>query len=280
MINDGSTDNSFEICEKYRKKDSRVILISNNNHGVSYSRNCGIKKATGKYICFVDSDDWIDKYYIEKLLKAIKDGDNDASVCNYYSVYNHNYVKNSNVIFNVKKDFVDFITYNKCWTPWAKLFKKSKIAKPFDENVSSSEDLLFNFENNKYIKKYKYIDEPLYYYRRKDDEKLVINKVGKKEITELDAIIYMIDNSLGETKKFMICHFLCILYRIIYYDNKNPQKTFIQKQFYINKAKKYYKKLNKKYLSLKLRIKFFVMINLSQLYYIAYDLKVRAIKYK
>ena len=61
LIDDGSSDNSYEICKKYQSLDSRIILISQVNSGVSIARNKGIKVATGQHIMFVDSDDYVYK---------------------------------------------------------------------------------------------------------------------------------------------------------------------------------------------------------------------------
>ena len=70
LINDGSKDNSLEICKKY--ESSTVHIIDNTNHGVSYSRNCGISAATGKYIMFVDSDDYLFYGWREAVMKGMK----------------------------------------------------------------------------------------------------------------------------------------------------------------------------------------------------------------
>lgn len=64
LIDDGSVDKSFQICKNYAKNDKRIKLLSKNNTGVSDTRNVGIKSATGKYICFIDSDDTIEDIYI------------------------------------------------------------------------------------------------------------------------------------------------------------------------------------------------------------------------
>lgn len=71
IINDGSIDETHKICEEYMERDKRVIYIDNKNHGVSYTRNYGVKKATGDYITFVDSDDYLDLNCYEKLAKHL-----------------------------------------------------------------------------------------------------------------------------------------------------------------------------------------------------------------
>lgn len=73
LINDGSTDNSIDICNHYKISDDRIVVIDKENTGSSDSRNIGIDKAKGKYICFVDSDDWIDPNMIYDKVKLIKE---------------------------------------------------------------------------------------------------------------------------------------------------------------------------------------------------------------
>ena len=67
LVNDGSEDNTLDICKKYAEYDNRIILINQENKGVSIARNNGINKAKGKYICFIDSDDRIKEEYLETL---------------------------------------------------------------------------------------------------------------------------------------------------------------------------------------------------------------------
>lgn len=83
MVNDGSTDNSGMLCREYCEKDSRFFLIEQENQGLSMSRNAGVKKATGKYICFVDSDDFVHEKYVEILYKNLINYHADVSMCGY-----------------------------------------------------------------------------------------------------------------------------------------------------------------------------------------------------
>ena len=83
LINDGSKDNSLKIMKDYAIKDTRIIIIDKKNEGVSKARNDGIKKATGQYITFVDSDDYIDLTQIEEMYNAIKKNKVDVVRSNY-----------------------------------------------------------------------------------------------------------------------------------------------------------------------------------------------------
>lgn len=85
-VNDGSTDNSYEILKKYKQIDPRVIVIDKANGGISSARNSGLREASGDYVSFIDPDDWVHLRYFEYLLKAITEFDADISSCKYIRV--------------------------------------------------------------------------------------------------------------------------------------------------------------------------------------------------
>lgn len=135
LVNDGSTDNSFEICQKYRKKDSRVILISQENKGLSAARNTGLNNAHGDYICFIDSDDFIEKDYLKLLLNNLKSNNADISICEYflsnekgkkYSIVKLNEPKNISILSG--KNTFNYFYEDNCVpnvVAWNKLYKAS-----------------------------------------------------------------------------------------------------------------------------------------------------------
>ena len=102
LVNDGSTDNSKNICEQFVKKDSRIILINKENAGVSSARNFGIEHSKGKYISFVDADDYVSIDMIDFLVKNLEKNKADISTCGHYNCYFNDdsiekcYFKNSN----------------------------------------------------------------------------------------------------------------------------------------------------------------------------------------
>ena len=81
LIDDGSTDNSGKICDEYAKIDSRIVVIHKENKGVTSARKVGVEIANGKYIGFVDSDDYIDKEMYKNMLKKILETDADFIDC-------------------------------------------------------------------------------------------------------------------------------------------------------------------------------------------------------
>lgn len=89
LINDGSTDNSLEIAEEYAKKDSRIKIYSEANHGLSAARNLGLKQVTGEYITFIDSDDYVSNDYVSYLYSLLEKNNFTASmsICSLMNVY-------------------------------------------------------------------------------------------------------------------------------------------------------------------------------------------------
>ncbi|MBR3683781.1 MAG: glycosyltransferase [Lachnospiraceae bacterium] len=87
LVNDGSTDNSLDICREYEKKDPRVILISQENKGISAARNAALKAAKGDIFSMVDSDDYLEPEMFELMLDKMNEQDADIVACNYRKVY-------------------------------------------------------------------------------------------------------------------------------------------------------------------------------------------------
>ena len=97
LIDDGSTDKSGEICDKYEKKDNRIKVIHKYNGGLSSARNAGLDLACGKYIGFVDSDDSIHPEMYEILYDLQQIYNADISVCSFKKVYENIDVKNKDI---------------------------------------------------------------------------------------------------------------------------------------------------------------------------------------
>ena len=87
LVNDGVKDMSLEICKRYKKIDSRIIVLEKENGGLVSARKCGAEVAKGDYICCVDGDDWISKDYIEKFDKIISKMEPDIVCCGFNQVY-------------------------------------------------------------------------------------------------------------------------------------------------------------------------------------------------
>lgn len=86
LVDDGSTDSSSEICDLYKSKDERIIVFHKKNEGLSSARNLGLRNATGDYISFIDSDDYINCIFIERLLGLCVDNDADIAQCDFLCI--------------------------------------------------------------------------------------------------------------------------------------------------------------------------------------------------
>ena len=84
LVDDGSTDGSGLICDKAAKEDDRIRVIHRTNGGLSAARNSGIEEANGEYICFIDSDDWVDESFVERLYQLAEKDNADVAACGYY----------------------------------------------------------------------------------------------------------------------------------------------------------------------------------------------------
>lgn len=146
LVNDGSKDSSEEICLAFKRADNRIIYIKKENAGVSSARNLGLRQIRGEYVTFIDSDDYIQEGYLEKLLSG---ANSDFVLSGFHSTERISYVPNS--AFIEKSSFKDKIPQlvdhpYLLYTPWAKLYKSSLLKKSnlfFDESLRLYEDTIF-----------------------------------------------------------------------------------------------------------------------------------------
>lgn len=129
LINDGSTDQSLKICEKYACLDKRIKIINKNNGGLSDACNTGIEISKGKYIVFVDPDDSFESDMIEYLYKLLKRNNCDLATCNYFVTVKGNkrieFQTQKDMLFNNHNAIQQMLYSNGIETSrWAKLFKK------------------------------------------------------------------------------------------------------------------------------------------------------------
>ena len=180
LIDDGSTDKSGEICEKYAGIDDRFIVIHQKNQGVSVARNTGISIANGKYITFVDSDDYVSSDFLHNLYAAISSNNADIAMCNYYMLslnkgnismkhgYSEGIVLEQDKIESV---FLKHIKENDCtvgyFSLWNKIYRSNIIKEnhiSLDTGMSFGEDMLFVMQCLKFCDKIAFTEKPLYYY--------------------------------------------------------------------------------------------------------------------
>ena len=183
LVNDGSNDNSLEICRSYEKKDSRIRVIDQPNQGVSAARNNGIEAASGEYIMFVDGDDFLRKNIVESLIENV--GDNDIIICAYTAFEETKEFRKKCRFYKGDRDFSDSKKdlylqlintsygqtgqfYTAVGVPWGKLYRKKFLDEnglTFNKELVRMQDNIFNMNAFALADRIRYIDKPLYMYR-------------------------------------------------------------------------------------------------------------------
>lgn len=176
LINDGSKDKSGEICDNFQKADNRIIVIHQKNQGVSSARNKGLDISKGKYVVFVDSDDFVESDYIQKLYEQILNY--DIAVCGIGRFIQDE--KKENLIREQELSQSELIsqTLGNNYVggfPVNKIFRKEIIDLHnirFNETIHIGEDMLWILSYLNYCQKGFYISKTLYYYRLNENSVL------------------------------------------------------------------------------------------------------------
>lgn len=184
LVDDGSPDDCGKICDEYAMKDNRLKVIHQENQGVSVARNIGIKESNGKWITFIDPDDWIETNWVEVILNTVKNVDVDIIMFDYYQEFatkqapqflmsksgflNEEYMEaikiapfNQLIINNKHKEYESNVIWNKVYR--ANLIKDNNIL--FDPKARKGQDVIFNAEIFQLTSCIFYIHKPLYHYR-------------------------------------------------------------------------------------------------------------------
>lgn len=251
LIDDGSTDSSLFICEHYHQSDDRIIVIHQENEGLSVARNRGIETARGKYICFVDSDDYIQKDMCEILVDAVNRSDADVVFCGYTE---NNKVRSlciEDFIFsnNSTIEIVHYLEMRQAFgLAWNKIYKKTILdtySIRFPIAIKFGEDMIFNLQYFRHIKKAYISSNCLYHYRHDNESSLAKVKVTLAEcdfrFENVCNLFTQIDNNaqsffyaelLAKDFKYTIA----LLLRL--YSEKKETK---ERQDVINKLKNFYR---------------------------------------
>jgi len=187
-VDDGSTDSSIDIIKEYAEKHSNIKYYQKENGGLSDARNFGLKMATGKYIAFLDSDDYVDKDIYKKMYDKAKKEDSDIVECNFYWAYDK---KNKEDIGQKYRGTSEIIEKARV-IAWNKLYKKEILdrAKVEFPKGLRYEDVEFFYKLVPYIEKVSFIKEPLIYYvQRKASLINTQNKSTRDIFIVLDNVI-------------------------------------------------------------------------------------------
>lgn len=196
MIDDGSSDNSALICEKYMSEDARFKLIKKENGGVSTARNLGIKHAKGKYVYFMDSDDWIEDTLLETCLNIFNHSNVDIVIFGMsFDIEKNGEITNSLVktysekLLNsqeYKNEFIELYKNNYISSMCNKVIKKDILSTydiKFDEKITNYEDLLFAIMYINKCSAIKIVSDCFYHYILRDE--LGMSRKYKKNLSDM-----------------------------------------------------------------------------------------------
>ena len=171
LVDDGSSDLSSSICDEYEKKDNRVKAIHKQNGGVCSARNTALQQAKGDWIAFIDSDDWIEKNYLEELINCAKVNNAEIALCGYNRVTGNKKesINNSgNTIVLNSREFLIMLLNPQTGYGFShmKIYKSECIKHTlFNTDLKVGEDALFNEQIVPYVTKVCLLEKSLYNYR-------------------------------------------------------------------------------------------------------------------
>ncbi len=213
LVDDGSPDNCPKICDDYAKLDSRIRVIHKENGGLLSARKAGLKEARGKYISFVDGDDWVDKYYLDILFKLAEANSSDLVVTGHFrefdgkietfkpksaGIYHANEIKSSilpNAIYNGR--FCEHVISTYVWN---KLFKRTlltKILYDVPNEIIMGEDAAITYAYLSISESLTVSRIPLYYYRQRHDSIVKSIENPKTEYYRLGLLMNFLKSKLS-----------------------------------------------------------------------------------
>ena len=237
VIDDGSTDSSYQICNEYALKDDRLKLIHQDNQGLSISRNNGMELATGEYIAFVDSDDWIALNMMEVMIESamkynqlLVDCDFISSEAKAKQVSSPKIADETNVCVENSIDSLERIIISNSYAVWTRLYHKSLM-----ENVSFKknkilEDVPFTLEILSKVTKVIHVELPLYIYYT-ENTSIIRSCYNLKKLNSIDMVLKLNDYRHLYNKTTIayvnanIINFLCYNYNALF-ENESLDKDY------------------------------------------------------
>lgn len=254
LVNDGSTDNSSQICEEYAAKDKRIKVIHKENGGLSDARNAGFEIATGEFISFVDSDDLISPDFCEKLINALLSNDADIAECGFLKFENPKEIKQFKNSDSQKSEVLDTETalkrlmeVSEAAVVWNKIYRKEVIDNLRFPVRKINEDEYWTYKVFGNAGKIVKLPDTMYYYRQQQGS-IMGQNYSLKRLDGLQAfeerIIYMKNHfpNLVNTAVRMYCfggmhHY----HQICKHPETDPKKVYRKK---LRKLVKNYNKLS------------------------------------
>lgn len=248
LVDDGSPDNCGKICDEYAQKDDRIKVIHKKKGGLSDARNVGIKSAMGKYIAFIDPDDFVDYNYIKILYKNILETDSDISICSFREIFENEKIEFGKINNTNVKSFNKIETFNNLYVDkyalstvvaWNKLYNM-EIWKDitYPKGKIHEDEFVIHKLIQKSVKVV-YTDAVLYYYVQHKNS-ITGNGYNERTFDKFEAFEQRAEFFLknGYLDLYQKCLYsLCLYNRMVYINTNNKMlKKKLKNQFkYISK---------------------------------------------
>lgn len=205
LVNDGSTDNSKQICDGYKEKDTRIKVIHKKNEGVSRARNTGIHQSSGQYVCFVDGDDFVMQDYVEYLHDLIGEKSEISLTTDMFGNFSKNQVSEEvKEFWTPEKAVESILCYRVPIGCYCKMFKREFLLK---NNLLFSSDIFigegFNFNVDCFQRANSIVrgNRKVYYYRRDNELSATTKFSEEKWVNGIYALDYMKERFIINSEK-------------------------------------------------------------------------------
>lgn len=241
LINDGSTDSCEDICKEYAKNDVRIKYVYKKNGGLSSARNLGLKLASGKYISFIDSDDYLDNYFYEVMYRTLKSEVVEMIECGVHNVthcFNDFIFDAHNEVITIpsKQALKNMITHSGKVQPryavWNKIYDKKLVEGVKFPEGEIHEDYLFEAVAFMRTSKYTFISQKMYYHRVRPGSIITSTAFGEKYFDKIKHIQqrtdFFVKNGERELAKCSVRDELETLLLYYYLASKANNKNYLQ----------------------------------------------------
>ena len=227
LVDDGSTDGSGAVCDRFAEEDKRIVVIHKQNGGLSDARNVGTRAATGEYIAYVDGDDWIDKKMYQSMLYALKTYDADIAVCRYRCILPQGIEDDSTekmVVFEGREALKAHIEEEEAFriqnAAWNKLYRKDFAKELQFPKGKWYEDIVYTAKLLGKAKCTVYLDKAYYnYVINREGSIMSAGATGRILSDQIPAYFerskFLMDigeKALAETHDYFVCKRLLLLY--------------------------------------------------------------------
>lgn len=279
LVDDGSTDLSAAICDEYLKLDNRIKVFHKKNGGLSDAKNFGLKKANGKYVGFVDSDDWIEKNMYEEMFSKLKNTKSNIVICGRYLEYEngekHEWCNKNEIIMDKEQSLIYLNSfYNIDMSSCDKLYEKSlfeNIEFPYGKKCEDAYTTYLLFAKADRVA---YIPKCFYHYLQRSGSISRNEKINMDYIYAAEQQVDFFAKEYPHWKYIAETNYIFAVKSI--FQVSIERRLQLTNEFNIKKkeAKKYYKSvLNNKYISIKKKITYILFAYFSVLYKLLLKIK-------